>query len=97
MTDPNHRIQGGGYALAEIPLLEGVPVDGFLEVTDDEAISTARRLAREEGIFAGFSSGAVVAAALQLLGGTHRGGTVAVVLADSGLKYLSTDLWPGGV
>jgi cysteine synthase len=97
MTDPNHRIQGGGYSMTEIPLLEGVPVDGFLEVTDDEAISTARRLAREEGIFAGFSSGAVVAAALRLLGGTHRGGTVAVVLADSGLKYLSTDLWPDDV
>lgn len=94
VTDPNHRIQGGGYAMAEIALLEGVPVDGFLQVTDDEAISTTRRLAREEGIFAGFSSGAVVAAALQLLGDAHRGGTVAVVLADSGLKYLSTDLWP---
>jgi cysteine synthase A len=93
-TDPNHRIQGGGYSMTEIPLLEGVPVDGFLEVTDDEAISTARRLAREEGIFAGFSSGAVVAAALRLLSDAHRGGTVAVVLADSGLKYLSTDLWP---
>jgi cysteine synthase len=94
ITDPNHRIQGGGYSMAEIKLLEGVPVDGFLQITDDEAISTARRLAREEGIFAGFSSGAVVAAALQLLGGAHRGETVAVVLADSGLKYLSTDLWP---
>lgn len=39
-------------------------------------------------------SGAVVAAAIQLLSGPERGGTVAVVLADSGLKYLSTDLWP---
>jgi cysteine synthase A len=94
VTDPNHRIQGGGYSMTEIPLLDGVPVDGFLQVTDDEAISTTRRLAREEGIFAGFSSGAVVAAALQLLRDAHLGGTVAVVLADSGLKYLSTDLWP---
>jgi cysteine synthase A len=93
-TDPNHRIQGGGYSIAEIALLEGVPIDGFLQVTDDEAITTARRLAREEGIFTGYSSGAVVAAALQLLGDGHRGETVAVVLADSGLKYLSTDLWP---
>lgn len=94
VTDPNHRIQGGGYSMPEIALLEGVPVDGFLQVTDDEAIATTRRLAREEGIFAGYSSGAVVAAALELLGGAHGGGTVAVVLADSGLKYLSTDLWP---
>ena len=46
-----------------------MPVDGYLAVTDDEAIDVARRLAREEGIFAGFSSGAVVAAALALLDG----------------------------
>jgi cysteine synthase A len=74
--------------------MRDVPVDGYLTVSDDEAIATARRLAREEGVFAGFSSGAVVAAALRLLDGHHRGGSVAVILADSGLKYLSTDLWP---
>lgn len=93
-TDPHHRIQGGGYAMPELDQLRDVPVDGFLQVGDDETIDAARRLAREEGIFAGFSSGAVVAAALQLLKGRHAGGTVAVILADSGLKYLSTDLWP---
>ncbi len=93
VTDPNHRIQGGGYAMPHLDLLEGIPVDGYLQVDDAEAIGVARRLAREEGIFAGFSSGAVVAAALRLLAGPHAGGTVAVVLADSGLKYLSTDLW----
>lgn len=71
-----------------------MPVDGYLRVTDDEAIDAARRLAREEGIFAGFSAGAVTAAALQLLGREHPSGTVAIILADSGLKYLSTDLWP---
>ncbi len=94
VTDPNHRIQGGGYAMRELAMLDGVPVDGFLAVSDPEAMEVARRLAREEGIFAGFSSGAVVAAALRLLRGQHAGGNVAVVLADSGLKYLSTDLWP---
>jgi cysteine synthase A len=94
LVDPNHRIQGGGYAMAELELMRDVPVDGYLTVSDDEAIATARRLAREEGVFAGFSSGAVVAAALRLLDGHHRGGSVAVILADSGLKYLSTDLWP---
>ena len=62
--------------------------------TDSDAEGVARRLAREEGIFAGFSSGAVAAAALRLLADEHAGGTVAVVLSDSGLKYLSTDLWP---
>ena len=56
----------------------------------------ARRLAREEGVFAGYSSGAVVAAATKLLAGEEAGRTVGVVLADSGLKYLSTDLWPDG-
>ena len=57
------------------------------------AVEVARRLAREEGIFAGFSSGANVAAALELLSGACRGKTIAVLLSDSGLKYLSTDLW----
>ena len=93
VTNPAHRIQGGGYSMAHLALLDGVPVDGFLTVADDEAIDVARRLAREEGIFAGFSSGAVVACALRLLAESAAAVTIAVVLADSGLKYLSTDLW----
>jgi cysteine synthase A len=56
-------------------------------------METARRLAREEGIFAGFSTGANVAAALQLLRTREAGGTIVVLACDSGLKYLSTDLW----
>lgn len=91
---PNHRIQGGGYSLRDLPLLEGFRIDGFLQVTDEEAVACARRLAAEEGIFAGFSSGANVAAALQLLRGEARGQTVVTLACDSGLKYLSTDLWP---
>jgi cysteine synthase A len=62
-------------------------------VTDAEAVQIARRLAREEGIFAGFSSGANVAAALYLLQTSLRRQTIAVIICDSGLKYLSTDLW----
>jgi cysteine synthase A len=62
-------------------------------VTDDDAISCARRLAVEEGVFAGFSTGANLAAALQLLRGAHRGQTIVTMACDSGLKYLSTDLW----
>lgn len=93
-TDISHRIQGGGYAMADLPLLAKTPADGFIGVTDDEAIDAARRLAREEGIFAGFSAGANVAAALKLLRGGEQGGVVATVVPDSGLKYLSTDLWP---
>jgi cysteine synthase A len=93
VTNPNHRIQGGGYAMAELPLVQREYVDGYLQVEDEEAMQTARALAQKEGIFAGFSSGADVAAALQLLRGSCRGKTVVVLLNDSGLKYLSTDLW----
>ena len=93
VTNPNHRIQGGGYAMQDLSLINREHIDGCLQVTDEEAMETARRLAREEGIFAGFSSGANVAAALQLLRTTHPGKTIAVLLPDSGLKYLSTDLW----
>jgi cysteine synthase A len=92
-SHPSHRIQGGGYAFAELPLLNGIAIDGFVTVSDEEAIAMARRLAREEGIFGGFSSGANVAAALQLLRGPEAGGTIAVMICDSGLKYLTTDLW----
>ena len=93
VTYPNHRIQGGGYSMTDLPLLRPEHIDGYLAVADGEAIQVARRLARQEGIFAGFSSGANVAAALKLLQGKHRGQTIAVMLCDSGLKYLSTDLW----
>lgn len=91
---PGHRIQGGGYAMPTLPLLDGLSPAGFLTVDDEAAMLTARRLAMEEGIFGGFSAGANVAAALELLRGAERGGTIAVIICDSGLKYLSTDLWP---
>lgn len=90
---PNHPIQGGGYARADLRFLEGVEWDGFLRVDGDEAAQMARELARLEGIFAGFSAGANVAAALELLRGEHKGQSVAVIICDSGLKYLSTNLF----
>lgn len=93
VTNPNHRIQGGGYSMAELPLVKSEHIDGYVQVSDDEAIRTSRRLAKEEGIFAGFSSGANTAAALNLLMGPCKGMTIVVLLNDSGLKYLSTDLW----
>jgi len=93
ITNPNHRIQGGGYSMPELSLINKNHVDGYLQVTDEEATELTRRLAKEEGIFAGFSSGTNVAAALQLLKNGHQGKTIAVLLSDSGLKYLSTDLW----
>ena len=93
VNNPNHPIQGGGYSMPALKFINQDHVDGYLQVSDDEAINTARSLAKKEGIFAGFSSGANVAAAMQLLNGKLKGSTVAVILNDSGLKYLSTELW----
>lgn len=93
VTYPNHRIQGGGYAIPDLEMLDSDRIDGYLKVSDDQAIRMARRLAKEEGIFAGFSSGANVAAAMRLLATDYKGKTAVVLICDSGLKYLSTDLW----
>jgi cysteine synthase A len=90
---PDHPIQGGGYAMQDLAFLDDVPIDGYLSISGDRARATARLLARHEGIFGGFSAGANVAAALELLEGPARGGIVTVLICDSGLKYLSTDLW----
>ena len=90
---PNHKIQGGGYAMKELPLLDRDLVDGCLQVSDEAARQMARRLAKQEGLFAGYSSGANLAGALQLLERRHRGARIAILLPDSGLKYLSTDLY----
>lgn len=86
---PNHRIQGGGYAIPQLPLIKSEHIDGYLRVTDQDAIAATRSLAKLEGIFAGFSSGANVAAAKQILAGR----TVVTTINDSGMKYLSTELW----
>ncbi|MFK7755046.1 MAG: PLP-dependent cysteine synthase family protein [Sedimentitalea sp.] len=90
---PGHPIQGGGYARSDLQLLDRVAVDGYLSVDGARAAEVTRDLARYEGVFAGFSAGANVAAALELLAGPEAGGVVGVVICDSGLKYLSTDLW----
>jgi cysteine synthase len=87
-----HKIQGGGYSM-DLPLIDRSMVHGWLTITDEEAIDAARKLARLEGIFAGFSSGANVAAAARLLRGPEAGRTIALTINDSGLKYLSTDLF----
>ncbi len=94
VTDPNHPIQGGGYAMRDLKFIRKEHVDGYIQISGSQAIAAARRLAKAEGIFAGFSSGANLAAAIQLLEGELAGKTVVILLSDSGLKYLSTDLWP---
>lgn len=81
--------------MRDLQFLHGAPVDGYVQISGDEARTVARALARHEGVFGGFSSGANVAAALRLLRNEMRGKTLAAMICDSGLKYLSTDLWPG--
>ena len=90
-----HKIQGAGYAKTDekLPLFDRSLADGFITVTDDQAIHSARLLARCEGIMGGFSTGAHLAAAVELLRTTQKGKTIAFVICDSGLKYLSTDLY----
>ena len=89
----SHSLQGAGYGRTDLPLVRREHIDGFLAVSDEQATDAAHRLAREEGIFAGFTAGANVAAALELLRGRHKGQTVAVTIPDSGMKYFSTQLW----
>ncbi len=67
-------------------------LDDVLLMQDEEAFSIARRLAVEEGIFAGISSGAAVAGALRVAG-TMESGTVVTIIADRGERYLSTMLF----
>ena len=87
-----HGIQGGGYA-KEMSIVDRAFVDGAVTVTDEEAVHYTRLLASEEGIFAGFSSGANLAAAIKLLQTTQQGKHIAIVINDCGLKYMSTNLF----
>ena len=90
---PQHPIQGGGYGMKQLAALASSDIDGYLTVSGNEATDATRDLARLEGVFAGFSAGANLAAAAKLLQRAHKGETIAIIICDSGLKYLSTDLW----
>jgi cysteine synthase A len=87
-----HRIEGIGIGRTP-PLWDPALVDEIVPVSSDDAERMARRLAREEALFAGTSSGANVVAAIQVAGRLGPGATVVTLMVDSGLKYLSTDVY----
>jgi cysteine synthase A len=87
-----HKIQGIGAGF--IPTVLNTAIyDEILTVSDEEAILHTRRLAREEGMLVGVSSGAVCAAALKIARYLGKEKTVIAILADAGERYLTTDLF----
>jgi cysteine synthase A len=87
-----HRIQGVGAGF--IPLVYNPQnVDEIIQVSDEDAIYTSRRLAREEGILAGISAGANVFAAISVAKKAQKGEVVLTIIPDVGERYLSTDLF----
>jgi cysteine synthase A len=88
-----HKIQGIGAGFVP-EILNTRIIDEILQVTYEDAVRVARRLAREEGIFAGVSSGAAMWAALEVAARpASRDKLIVVVLPDTGERYLSTELW----
>lgn len=87
-----HRIEGIGIGFVP-PLWRPEQVDEIVRVSSDEAMAMARRLAAKEGLFAGTSTGANVLAALRVAEGLPEDQVVATLAVDSGLKYLSTELY----
>ena len=90
-----HKIQGIGAGFIPDTLDLSV-VDSVEQVTNEEAIEFARRLAREEGILAGISCGAAAAVAVRLAKKPeHAGKTIVVILPDTAERYLSSALFEG--
>lgn len=87
-----HKIEGVGAGFVP-PLWTNQLADEIVTVSTEEAMDMTRRLAKEEGLFAGTSSGANVAAAIQLARRLGPDSCIATLLCDSGLKYLSTSLY----
>jgi len=87
-----HKIQGIGPSFVPA-IYDKDAVDDVLDVTFDEAVATARRLAKEEGILVGISSGAIAACALRVAKQLGAGKRVVAVLPDTGERYLSTPLF----
>ena len=91
-TPGPHKIEGVGIGYTP-PLWEPSLVDGIEAVATADAKEMARRLAREEALFAGTSSGANVVAAIRVGQQLGAGKTVVTLMADSGLKYVSTNVY----
>lgn len=87
-----HKIQGIGAGFVPT-VLDVKLLDQIIKVTDEDAAETARRLAKEEAIFAGISSGANVFGAIQVANELGKGKDVVVIICDTGERYLSTDLF----
>lgn len=88
-----HKIQGIGAGFVP-DILDRSLIDEVLQVTDDEALETAKQLAKKEGISCGISCGAAMAAALKVAARPESAGKVIVtILPDSGERYLSTALF----
>jgi len=94
-ADPGtHGVEGIGIGFVP-PMLDKNMYDEVRAIDEEEGRRTARLLAREEGIFAGISSGLNFTAAIQLAKEMGSGKTVVTVAVDSGLKYLAGDLYTG--
>ena len=90
-----HHIEGIGLGFIP-PLWNADTVDEIVSVSTGEALSMARRLASEEGIFGGTSCGANVVAAIRIAQRLEPESIVATLVVDSGLKYLTTELYAEG-
>jgi cysteine synthase A len=90
-----HKIEGVGIGYTP-PLWDPTLVDEILAVSTEDAKEMTRRLAREEALFAGTSSGANVVAAIRVAERLGPEATVVTLMADSGLKYLNTDVYRRG-